>query len=474
MTSSSSYLITKSFTQNSSEEKQSASKLNFPRQFDLTKYPNGLISKEKIIKIFDRLNDKSYGRYSKTEFTDIDVPFGIIKDEQGYYAIYNEEESDKTRKQIELGRGSSAAIKLLWYLGDGKNVSDGKTFAALKTGMLDSDFDFKKEHTITKKVAKAKGVVMERESKKTKKKKIEFVIDYHNGVDLRNLGAMIAQNQISEDILPQVILSLLENYKETMWDKQIIHCDIKLENCMFDPETGKASFVDFAFGKDCQKTGVIIAGVTQGTKQYMAPEIFAKQEYSFKTEMYALGLLLIELLYNLYLNENLEYEDLIAGCTHTSFAEDNEIKEFVDRMIADDPNQRPTFEEVFSFFNKKFGKQNQQSKQQGFSSNTTGSEVSEYKFITEDEDWLAFINRSDQTQLDKSNSGTETVPAQNCLELSVNSVREILGIRDSKERAEGEDISVFFRNQQDTQRKALESQAVVANNKPTRRHSSPF
>lgn len=341
------------------QKKQFLSK-DFPRQYDLKKYPNGLLNKEQILAIFKILKDKPYGRYSKKLFLDVGAQFGIIKDEQGYFAIYNEENLDKTRKQVVLGEGGSGAVKLLCYLGDGVKVCDEKLFAALKTGRLSSLHDFSSEYKITKKLNTSTGSLIKRTETKIKSEKVEFLIDYHSGYDLFDLQNLIIENKLDEAILAKVILSVLENYYQKFWLNDLIHCDIKLENYMFNPSTEKGAFIDFGFSRECQRNKFCQSKLSQGTPGYAAPEIMTHLAYSHSSEVYALGSLFRHLLWTeTYSEKSKSFEPCEEGCEPTSLAKDSEIEAFIAKMMSFNFINRPTFPEVLTFFKSKFENKNQ-------------------------------------------------------------------------------------------------------------------
>lgn len=332
-----------------------------PEIFNIKKYPNGLIPKEKIIKIFDRLKNKSYGRYSKTEFCDIEVPFGIIKDTTGYYAIYNEENPNQTRKQVLLGRGGTADVKLLCYLGDGDKVCEGNIFAALKTRQRSAS-PWEDEHKYTQQAGSATGQLLKRKSKKTEKEKVEFVVEYCPGMNLYQFQEYFNVSVLDEQVLPEIVLKILSLYEEKMLKHGLIHRDIKTENFMFDPKTGKVSLIDYGFARECKKGEYCIAELS-GTAEYMDQDLWSVKKtlqkvavYAHQTEIYALGVLFREILFN-EVRQNDENDRYFCKYDrHVSFRNDKELKEFLNKMISVEVDKRPSMDEVFSFFQTKFGK----------------------------------------------------------------------------------------------------------------------
>ena len=74
----------------------------------------------------------------------------------------------------------------------------------------------------------------------------------------------------------------------------IIHRDIKPENLVFD-KNGYIKVTDFGIAKQYAREN---SHETSGTPSYMAPEVIFKQNHSYESDYYAVGVICHELMLN--------------------------------------------------------------------------------------------------------------------------------------------------------------------------------
>jgi len=119
-----------------------------------------------------------------------------------------------------------------------------------------------------------------------------LVMDYCEGGTLRNLMEAAGCLDLAQGLsLTRDVLSGLTHAHK----KGIVHCDIKPENILLtvQPEGWKARITDFGIARLSQELS-LETGAT-GSPAYMAPERFYGQ-YSLSSDLYAVGILLYELL----------------------------------------------------------------------------------------------------------------------------------------------------------------------------------
>lgn len=124
-----------------------------------------------------------------------------------------------------------------------------------------------------------------------------FVMEF---IDGRELGDVLASEgpfdcQYICEIAMQALDALVETHR-----KNIVHCDLKPENIMLTNVGARKNVVkliDFGVasilkgtGKDASRAGMLI-----GTPQYMAPEQILNKPIGPWTDIYALGLIMVEL-----------------------------------------------------------------------------------------------------------------------------------------------------------------------------------
>ncbi|KAG2440790.1 hypothetical protein HXX76_003646 [Chlamydomonas incerta] len=104
---------------------------------------------------------------------------------------------------------------------------------------------------------------------------------------LRDKGQTVPEPQVWAWLV-QLLLSL-----SYIHSKRILHRDVKTQNIFLSG--GKVLLGDFGLAKQLQRT-FEMARTPIGTPYYMAPEIYEEQPYSFKSDVWALGCVMYEMM----------------------------------------------------------------------------------------------------------------------------------------------------------------------------------
>ncbi len=103
---------------------------------------------------------------------------------------------------------------------------------------------------------------------------------------LQTNSKLININNIIRDILSAV---------KYIHAKNIIHCDLSLINILVD-ENDVIKICDFGLAEDIGDKNYIIKNKTYGNLIYCAPESIQHSKYSYKSDIYSLGIIIFELL----------------------------------------------------------------------------------------------------------------------------------------------------------------------------------
>ena len=102
--------------------------------------------------------------------------------------------------------------------------------------------------------------------------------------------ARLLPEPLAIDIAARLAEALAYAHREGM-----VHRDVKPANVMFDPATGSVKLTDFGLARsvdaDATRSGMLL-----GSPAYMAPELLAGARADARSDLYALGVLLFELL----------------------------------------------------------------------------------------------------------------------------------------------------------------------------------
>lgn len=139
------------------------------------------------------------------------------------------------------------------------------------------------------------NIIRFREVYKTKKGQLCIVMDYADGGDLagkvkdqKNKGGYFDEATVL-NWFTQICLAMKHCH-----DRKILHRDLKAGN-IFLTKSGIVKLGDFGIAKVLSNT-VEKAVTIVGTPYYLSPEIIQNSPYSFKSDIWSLGVLLYEMI----------------------------------------------------------------------------------------------------------------------------------------------------------------------------------
>ena len=157
---------------------------------------------------------------------------------------------------------------------------------------------------------------------------------------------------IPECVLGKMCIDILDGLDHLHTEKKQVHRDLKPSNIVLN-ERGKAKVTDFGISRELKDSlGKCRSYV--GTYTYMSPERIRAEPYSFKSDIWGLGLTLMECAvgkfpypqtsYYLEMIQYIATEPPPQLPTDMGFTK--EFHDFVSLCIHKDPNKRPTAKEL--------------------------------------------------------------------------------------------------------------------------------
>jgi eukaryotic-like serine/threonine-protein kinase len=135
----------------------------------------------------------------------------------------------------------------------------------------------------------------------------------------------------------------------------IVHRDLKPANILLE-DGHRARLTDFGISRALESTAATTAGCVVGTAAYLAPEQVRGEEIGPHTDIYALGLVLLEALTARREYPGSAVESATARLYRTPAVPEDlpaDLRELLLAMTDDDPLQRPTADEVAALLSRR-------------------------------------------------------------------------------------------------------------------------
>lgn len=132
-----------------------------------------------------------------------------------------------------------------------------------------------------------------------------FVYNNHYCISLRlydiNLYEFLMKNYYNEKYNSDFVLRLSYKIIKGMYfinKNKIIHCDLKPENILFNKELDEIVICDFGLSDYNDHNGLLKYKYDKQSIWYRAPEISLKHYYNYKIDIWSIGTILYEILFN--------------------------------------------------------------------------------------------------------------------------------------------------------------------------------
>jgi NIMA (never in mitosis gene a)-related kinase len=179
---------------------------------------------------------------------------------------------------------------------------------------------------------------------------LNLVTEFAEGGDLQSKlkarkGKPFPENQIL-DWFTQICLGI-----KHIHDRKIIHRDLKSQN-IFLGESGLIKIGDFGIAK-CLEWTWQKAATLVGTPYYLSPEIVQNQPYSFKSDVWSLGVLLYEMVtlkmpFDATSLPMLSIRIIKGNFNPVPQSFSKELRNLINNMLTVDCNRRPSINDLLS------------------------------------------------------------------------------------------------------------------------------
>ncbi len=119
-----------------------------------------------------------------------------------------------------------------------------------------------------------------------------IVMEYVEGIDL--FDVLAETERVPPELAGLIALQVAEGLEYAHY-RGIVHRDIKPSN-IFISKTGEVKIMDFGIARDPGKSELTQVGLAVGTPAYMAPEQIRGDKVDFRTDVFALGIVIYEML----------------------------------------------------------------------------------------------------------------------------------------------------------------------------------
>ena len=176
---------------------------------------------------------------------------------------------------------------------------------------------------------------------------IYFVFDYFKNGDL---AKFLDNKPLKEKFCKKYAKQLADGLKY-LHENNILHRDLKPQNILLTDDMN-IQIADFGFARKVEK-GMLLNTLC-GSPMYMAPEIINKQDYSIKSDLWSVGIIIYQMIFGRVPYNVNNFMQLIKkinsepiNYTHKNITLPIELKHLLENLLQTDVNKRITWDEFF-------------------------------------------------------------------------------------------------------------------------------
>ena len=249
-----------------------------------------------------------------------------------------------SRKRI--GKGSFSTIYKAF------NTNDNKEYA-IKEVIIDKKSiksNVKREFLVLKKLNHPNIVKLHDLIIDTNYNNIYFVFDYFKNGDLAHF---LDNKPLKEKFCKKYSKQLADGLKYLL-DNNILHRDLKPQNILLTDDFN-IKIADFGFARKVDKN--MLLNTLCGSPMYMAPEIINKQDYSIKSDLWSVGVIIYQMIFGRVPFEVTNFVQLIKKINNEQIGyEHKDIKispaclNLIQNLLQVDVEKRMSWDEFFYHF----------------------------------------------------------------------------------------------------------------------------
>ena len=196
---------------------------------------------------------------------------------------------------------------------------------------------------------------------------VTIIMEYATNKSLKNVLEKIQGNDGPKNYTNttrQIILLGVSRGMKYLHEINIIHRDLKPDNILLNDEF-QPLITDFGFSKVFEPGHSFSQSQNCGTLTYTAPEILDNKKYDRKVDVYSFGITMFEVVtdsvtYPDLFNKKIKdytFPDRVVNENYRPqfiYPIKQEFKDLIELCWSGDPNNRPSFNEIFNFLSKNF------------------------------------------------------------------------------------------------------------------------